>query len=177
MDTSFKQEHYSWILILDCRNKMPSGFAWRTVNKQTINYEQYLHFLQKFIYLTIVADAWCHPQGWDRTCTQCTACVQFSRISVSKVFPTYFAATYLTLALSSQWETTFLFFLTDSQEASWIWIVMITHIRNCKHIACAAEAIFCCPTENSHHLNPKYYQKMQRSTTRKNQEEHGPDVM
>ena len=64
-----------------------------------------------------------------------TACVQFSRISVSKVVSTYFVATYLTLALSSQWETTCLFFLTDSQEASWIWIVMITHIRNCKHIA------------------------------------------
>ncbi len=25
--------------------------------------------------------------------------------------------------------------------------------------------------------SPNYYQKMQRSTTRKNQEEHGPDVM
>jgi hypothetical protein len=26
-------------------------------------------------------------------------------------------------------------------------------------------------------LSPNYYQKMQRFTTRKNQEEHGPDVM
>jgi len=25
-------------------------------------------------------------------------------------------------------------------------------------------------------LSPEYYQKMQRSTTRKNQEEHGPEV-
>ena len=26
-------------------------------------------------------------------------------------------------------------------------------------------------------LSPNYYQKIQRFTTRKNQEEHGPDVM
>jgi hypothetical protein len=42
---------------------------------------------------------------------------------------------------------------------------------------CAAEAIFCCPIERiAITLSPNYYKKMQRFTTRKNQEEHGPDV-
>jgi hypothetical protein len=36
---------------------------------------------------------------------------------------------------------------------------------------------FAAPQRIAITLSPNYYQKMQRSTTRKNQEEHGPDVM
>ena len=35
---------------------------------------------------------------------------------------------------------------------------------------------FAAPQRIAITLSPNYYQKMQRSTTRKNQEEHGPDV-
>jgi hypothetical protein len=42
---------------------------------------------------------------------------------------------------------------------------------------CAAEAIFAAQQRIAITLSPNYYKKMQRSTTRKNQEEHGPDVM
>jgi hypothetical protein len=36
---------------------------------------------------------------------------------------------------------------------------------------------FAAPQRIAITLGPNYYKKMQRSTTRKNQEEHGPDVM
>jgi hypothetical protein len=35
---------------------------------------------------------------------------------------------------------------------------------------------FAAPQRIAITLSPNYYQKMQRSTTRKNQEEHGPEV-
>ena len=45
------------------------------------------------------------------------------------------------------------------------------------HGGCAAEAIFAAPQRIAITLSPNYYKKNQRFTTRKNQEEHGPDVM
>ncbi len=51
-------------------------------------------------------------------------------------------------------------------------------IRECLAISVGVprRLFFAAPQRIAITLSPKYYQKMQRSITRKNQEEHGPEV-
>jgi hypothetical protein len=50
-------------------------------------------------------------------------------------------------------------------------------IRNMKQILIVPRRLFfAAPQRIAITLSPKYYQKMQHSITRKNQEEHGPEV-
>ncbi len=63
----------------------------------------------------------------------------------------------------------------------WIQVLLATkepHAgKNATLLFVPRRLFFAAPQRIAITLSPKYYQKMQRSTTRKNQEEHGPDVM